>query len=310
LIRWFVNNRGTKALSLLLGILVWYGIQEAISFEVVLTGVDIDVLVDPGWTVIEKSRGSADVVFRGSRSDIRALNRDEVRVVLDARNLTSPGTRTMAVSTDQVRAPPAIRPVTIRPASVSVSVDRESERVVPVRAELSGQPPEGYEAKGAVCLPASVRVIGGSMVLDRIQVVRTQPVELDGRAASFVVDRPLLMPPGPWAFRMEPDHVTVEVSIREHASVRTLSGVPIRILTQAGSKGPAEIVPASVAVTLQGRSEVLDGLGPEDLHAYIVCEALQEGSAYELPVQSRVPAGVRVTAVEPAAVTVRTGIGP
>ena len=167
LIRWFVNNRGTKALSLLLGILVWYGIQEAISFEVVLTGVDIDVLVDPGWTVIEKSRGSADVVFRGSRSDIRALNRDEVRVVLDARNLTSPGTRTMAVSTDQVRAPPAIRPVTIRPASVSVSVDRESERVVPVRAELSGQPPEGYEAKGAVCLPASVRVIGGSMEIGR-----------------------------------------------------------------------------------------------------------------------------------------------
>ncbi|MDZ4200467.1 MAG: CdaR family protein, partial [Kiritimatiellia bacterium] len=177
-------------LALFLSIVVWYGIRAAISFDTLVTDVPIEIQLDEGWTVLERSDETADVRFRGSRGDIRDLNRDQTRIVIDMRGRADAGQQTTRLDLSRIRAPSGVRAVSIRPETLSLSLDREGERQIAVRADLQGAPPEGYEAQQWICTPASVTLRGPMARLEAVDVIRTAVVDLDGRVQSFRVRRP------------------------------------------------------------------------------------------------------------------------
>lgn len=306
------RNWPLRGLAVFLAVVVWYAIRAAISHDTLVTDVPVEIHHDEGWAVLERSDETADIRFRGSRADVRDLIREHVRVVIDGRGQSQAGQKTVRIDPSSVRAPSGVRAISVRPETVTFSLDREGERQVPVRADLQGSLPDGYEVSQWSSTPASVLLRGPMTRVETVETIRTAPIELDGREQSFRVRRSLVPPPQLAAAKFDPDRVQVDVTIlEEYTSSRVLEDVPLSLLTQPGGPAPVWIEPDRVTVTLQGRADVLRRLDASRVLAFVDASPLAESDEVELPVViPPIEGGVRLVSVSPSFARVRTGPAP
>lgn len=302
------HNKRIKAVSLLLAVITWYAIQPVISFESQLSDVPIRVLVDPGWAVLEQSASVADVHFRGSREAMRYLNQEQIEVVVDMRGRAYENAITVPLDLKQVQAPNGLRPAFIRPSELVLSVDQESEKVVPVRVHIQGSPPEGYEMETFSAVPTEVTISGPRLRLNAIDSIRTTPIDLEGRLQSFKLRVGLVPPSHTWRARIEPERVDVEVNLVERAAKSVFEDVRVKALLIPGQWRQAEIEPTHVTVELEGRSELLDPLTPKDFQVFVDCSGLEPGQRSEVPVQVRLPSKIKAASINPSRVGVTVGV--
>lgn len=303
--RSLAHNKGAKLVALFLAVVVWYAIQPSISFETVAGDVPVQVLLDPGWAVLEQSPSTVDVHFRGSREGIRYLSHEEVEVTVDMRGMTDGESITVPLELGDVRAPSAVRPVFIRPSEVTLSVDQEEDRDVPVRVHIQGDPPEGYEVELVRTIPETVTVSGPRQRLDAIEAIRTTPIDMEGRLQSFRLRVGLVSPSRAWTARMDPERVDVDITLVERSA--TVAFEALRIKTVVGARIWRDIIlePTHADVELAGRAELLNALTARDVFVYVDLSGLEPGVEHEAPVRVHVPPRVRVERVEPASIQVR-----
>ena len=296
------TNGGLKLLALILAAICWYLLRDATSFEQEVRDVPVRVLTAQGWAVLDQSVDRVDVLFRGSQQDVRYLNSDQVVVEIDLRDKAVAGSRTIRIEPARIRAPTGARAVMVEPPQVTFSLDVESDKIVPVKADLLGKPADDFEVDKVICSPATVTVHGPKRRLEQVEFVRTDPIELEGRIRSFRVDRGLSKPGESWSARMVPNRVDVTVNIIELSARREFNDVPIGALMSPGSSGAVRTTPSRVRVTMQGRTQLFDVMLKERLQAYVDCGAMKPGQTLDLPVRVPVASGIDVVAIEPAMV--------
>lgn len=303
-------RRWTVALSIVLAAIVWTTIREAISFETVVRDVPIRILTAEGITVLEQSVEEVDIWFRGAQSDLAQLARQNVWIEVPALTASrdEEARQLVDLRPRHVRVAGGARPIRIEPARIAFSVDREGERIVPIRAEFQDAPPEGYDIGAVTCTPAAVRLRGPLSRLEDIEWLRTSPVDLQGRMRSFRVRAAVVPPAGVPSARLDPDRVTVEVVIVEHATQRILEAVPILALLPPGRGCHVEVQPSTVRVTLQGPPGLLERLTLSDVRAFVEPEILMSDRIIQTRILVLPPAGVRVVGLDP--VSAHVGIKP
>jgi len=298
-------NRRIAVLALFLATVVWYAIRAVIRFDAVVSDIPIEILHDEGLAVLDLSDEVVDIRFRGSRSDVRELTREQVRIVIDVRGKPTMGQQTARIEAANVHAPAAVRAISIQPDILTFSLDREGERQIPVRVEYQGTLPDGYEVEQTLCTPASVEIRGPMTRLEAADVVRTAPVDLDGRVQTFRARRPLVAPPGLEASRLDPDRVQIEVAILEHAANHTVDAVPVLLLTPPVGPMPVLLSPKQVSVVLQGRADVLKNMDAGEIRAYVDCSTLSSEDEMELPIRIHLMSGVRLASVTPSSARIQ-----
>lgn len=296
---WFTDHLGKKAIAILLAVITWWTINELTSHEDVLKGVPLVVQLDDGWAVQERSVADVSVLVRGSQNDIRLVDRDRVRVVVDLRGRDMEDTVFVDLMPAMVEGPKSVRPVLVEPSEVRLVLDRERSKQVPVTADILGQPPEGFEVEQVECIPPTVTLQGPERRIDGVTNVRTAGIELDGRLRSFAVNRELMPPSDVWSARLEPPLVRVEVTIVERSMRRDFTDLPVSALLSAGETGSVRFFPDTVRVALKGRADTVTNLTAADIKPFADCSAMVPGSRDDLPVQVPTPAGVDILAIDP-----------
>jgi YbbR domain-containing protein len=305
-----LHNRGLKLAAVALAVITWYAVREATSFESRLQDVRMEILLDEGWAVMDRSVSEVDVLFRGSQGDIRLLDRTQVRVTVDLRGRSKPGTSKIAVHTADVVAPGGARAVYVDPGEVTLTLDREADRLVPVKADIVGELPAGSVVESVSTEPAAVVVHGPERRLEAIDVVSTETIDLAGRLRSFEVSRPIRNPGGTWSARVDPDRVKVRVTIEEHTTQTNLAAVRVAALVPQNRAAAVAIVPPEVSVQLRGPADVIEAMDRASVRAYVDCEALEPGQRLDLPVRLATPPGVEAVAVEPPSVEAEMQFAP
>jgi len=298
------RNKSLIALALILAIICWYGIREITSFEKVIKDVPIRILLDSGWSVHERSASVTDILFRGSREDIGYLNREQVEIVVDLRGKVFDGSRTIVLDPRNVRTPPRTLPVSLRPNVIELSLDREDVKEVPVRLNLAGSLPDGFEIDGQEVRPASVTLSGPSRRLAGVEAVRTAPVPLDGQFETFTVKTSLLQPGTDWTATFIPEEVEVQIELSERVVLAQVEDVPVRVLMEAQSPRMAHVEPALVRVSVRGQAERMQTLVPSDIILHVRAIELEPGVRFVLPVEPVTHRQFRVVDIEPSSVTV------
>jgi YbbR domain-containing protein len=279
-------------------------IRETTSPEQMIRDVPVKITPAAGWAVLDQSVNSVNILFRGSEADLRYLNRDQVSIELDERENSKRGTRTIKLSPDMVACPAGMRAVLVDPMQISVTLDAESDKVVPVKADVEGRPVEDFEIDKIVCVPSNVTIHGPRLRLDQIESVRTEPIGIEGRMRSFSLERGLQKPADNWSARMDPAIIRVDVSIVELSTRRELDGVNVNALMPPGVAGVVHIEPPKVRITLQGRNALISELQREHVMAFVDCSRMKRGESLDLPVRSPVESGIDVSSIDPPVVKV------
>lgn len=308
---WFRNNRGLKIVALLLAVILWYAIREAISSEAMIKNVRLNVVTEDGWAVLDQSVPDVDVLFRGSEEDLRYLNRDQIEVKVNMRGRRSrEGTVVVTLSPDLVKAPTGARAMRVDPNEITLSLDREDDKEVPVKAEVMGTPPEDYEVSKVLCTPATVVVHGPRQRLATVDAVRTDPIDLEGRLRSFTLNRSIVPLGVSWSARVEPATVDVRVSIVQRTARTEIENVRVSALVKPNSRDGVQFWPPTVRVTLSGKTDLIGNLEKDRLLAFVDCSTLERGSRVSLPVRVPVGAGLDVVAIDPPMVSAEIEAAP
>ena len=297
------KEKGLLFLCFLLAFLAWQSIRKTIGFEVPVSNIQVEVDVPEGWAVWEKSVHRVNVLFRGSREDIRYLNNEHLRMVIPVTNPKYGEEIIIKLSDKFIRNPTSAKVVEFSPSEIVIKLDQESERLLPIKASVQGSLPEGLQVDRIVCTPASVRVSGARQILDEMDSIHTIPIDLKDRQTSFKESFPVALPESS-RLEVDPDWVSVEFKLIEHGSIQEIQDLPVQVVCTSGSHRRFEVIPAAVKITIKGQQQKIEQIRADNVLAYVSCTELEENATYDVPVAVNLPAGVHLIKSEPSVVKV------
>jgi len=295
-------------LCFVLAFLAWQGIRSNIGFEVSVSNIVVDVDAPEGWAVWDKSVQKVNVLFRGSREDIRYLNNEQLQVVIPIPEPERGREMVVRLKPKFLKNPTSAnaKVVDFSPDTVVVKLDQEGTKLLPVKATINGSLPEGLEIERMVSTPATVRVTGAKQVLEEMENIHTEPIELKNRQSSFKESVQLDVPQGS-RLAIDPEWVMVEFTLEMRTSTAVLEKIPVRILSAPGEQRMVDVLPQVINVTVRGQQQRLEQIQSVDVFAYVSCMELAESTGYDLQVVVDLPSGVQLVKTEPAVVHVQIG---
>ncbi len=177
------NNLGTKIVSVVIAVVLWVVVLGSRTVEVIK---EIPLEIATGPDLIVANEVPEKIAFRlgGPKAFLRAIldrPEDPIRV-----NLTGAkaGLVTYRFFADNIRLPIGVRVLQVNPTSISVKLEPQRAKEVPVRLELKGQPPEGYQLVKADIVPKTVKIRGPESRVDAITEIPTRSIDLSQMTAN------------------------------------------------------------------------------------------------------------------------------
>lgn len=202
---------GTLLLSFAIASVLWVMAHGTSSIE---RGVDIPVVFSgiPDELVITDQ--TADVVnirVLGSRAALRDVGpaEQEYRIEVSGAN---PGLLVHEVEASLIEVPSGVRITSRSPAVIEVQFERRGRKAVRVRADLEGEPAEGFEITSVEVEPPRVWLTGARRDVLRLSEVVTETVDVNGLAAP--VEREVRLSLGSdhvWMEEQEPVKVRIQL---------------------------------------------------------------------------------------------------
>ena len=178
----------------------------------------------------------AEVVVKGSETDVMAVRRAVVRASLD--DLITYGTLDLPVTLLGADGG-EIAGLEIVPQQVRLNV-RVAESVeeirVPVNVPIRGMPGNGLDVDAVVVSPDVVALRGTRGALANITELTLNPIDVTGHTENMVVDIPLDAPAAGITIA-NADSVRVRVQFHSSVDTRTFVGVPIAVTGKGAFSG-------------------------------------------------------------------------
>lgn len=305
--RWMRHNFWLKILALIIAAVVWL-IGSSRVYEPRNRVVPVNLKLAPGMTVKEITPPTVTVTLAYPREFQGMIDREksEVKVVHNLLETREPGKIVFTLSARDVQRPARVQVVSVSPSRITAEVDRLVEKVLPVKVVYKGAPSSGYRIAGQSVIPPEMRVPGPESLLKKIGAIETEPVNVMGREITFE-ERVRLKPVGPYSDAdLKP--VSVIVILRPELKKWDLPGVQVDLLKGADQAEAIGIEPKKVDLYLKGREDAVEALTAADVKAYVNIVGLPAGS-YELPLQTKLPAGIVLDRATPPIIKVTLGSG-
>ena len=294
------RNLGLKVLAIALASLLWLTVagQHIVerSLRVPLEFRNIPKSLE----IVGNAPDTIDVRVRGSSAVLTRLQPGEIVAVLDVSGART-GSRLFQVRADEVRAPFGVEVTQVVPSTLSLELERSARRRVPINASVDGQPAPGFVIGTKAVEPSSVEVVGPESRVRQITEATTEPVSIKGARARIrdtvnvgVIDSAVHL--------ALPQTAQVTIDIWPAPVEHRVADVPIRWRNLPPGLS-AQLSPNLTSVTVRGTKELVDGLRPYGILAYVDLAGLGAGR-YNLRIQVDQTERFGVDAIDPALVTV------
>lgn len=171
----FQNKIVNIVFSLLVALGLWVYVVGEINPETSqrVSGVEVrfinaGLLADRGLALVDPGTVTADLTLTGQRSDMKALDSEDIRVTADLAELEA-GENTIRL---EVSLPDGIKADQLSPSKVTVQVDTLESRDIKVELVVQGTVPQGTEPGRISLDPETVTVTGAAASLAKVASVQ------------------------------------------------------------------------------------------------------------------------------------------
>lgn len=274
-------------------------LQAARVFNV---GVRVDGTPLFGYVTAQPQVDPSQVTVSGSESAITRIGSVIVPVDVDGKASTQRGVKS-PVALDS--SGQEITGLTFSPLTIQVTVPINlvlSNRLVPVRVPIVGNPAPGYSVDDIKIDPTNVTICcAASALLEAVQSVSTDPVSISGTTSTVITRTQIILPAGVELYPGQSRTITVTVSVRTFNTTWQLSVTP---RVEGLPPGYSSVLsPNSIDLTLSGTFAQFQALRPDDVQSTIDGSTLGAGT-YEITPTVTVPNDITLVSVNPAIITV------
>lgn len=202
---------------------------------------------------------------------------------------------------DRLALPQGIEILQITPEFITVQLDRQVRRHLPITVVVTGEPAVGYEVERLNSEPPSVDVVGPESVVNKLTHLQTNPVDISAATGNFKSTGSLDLDLDGMALSVSTSLVTVGVTLRE--TIETVVFPDIAVTTR---NGPPEVlvVPSEIKITLKGPANGFKTtVSADDFQVYIDLQGLSSG-VYVRPAVINVPVGLMLVDALPKNFTI------
>jgi YbbR domain-containing protein len=218
---WFVG-------SLALAFLIWMTAsaqRDPIEERRLSERATIQFALAENMLIAQVSSDSVALRVRGQRSALSLLTADDITINADLTAL-APGTHQVELTATTRRERVTVDTI---PRQVAVTIELLGSRLVPVRVEIIGEPPPGYEYDAAEYETLEVNVSGAASAVEQVDAavlsldLMAQRSDLTTTARLTAIDLENTVVE---SVTLNPDVVVVTVPVRQRPDVREVSVQP------------------------------------------------------------------------------------
>jgi hypothetical protein len=212
-----------------------------------------------------------------------------------------PGEYLIPVYKKRIPMNAAIKILNIKPAYLSVRLEKKVRKIFQIKVPYTGTPAQGYTALDAVTDPPGVELTGPASVIDSILELKTKPVDLSNVHEGFKKKIPLDLEDS--SVVSSPDLVvTVTVPVEQQLVSKTIENIPILVWN---ADFPVRIEPPGITVSIKGpfdklsKKEILSRI-----YSYIDLKGMKPG-IYVRHAYINIPVDLIMTDANPQVFTIK-----
>lgn len=278
------DNIGLKLLALLIAFLMWFVVMNYEDGVVTKTISGIPVEMINGDSIIANGNlynvtdgESVEIIVRGPRSIVENLEANDFVATADLSHLSVTNSTTIDVITNSNIPNSSAKKLTITPVNqyVTLSIEEESEKSIPVRVITTGDAEEGYAPGSPVPTPNMVTVTGPESVLANIVEARAV-VDISGAKEDIVKIVNLGCIDG-YGSAVQKDNISLSAStVSVNVPIYQTKTVNINVNTAGKLKdgyGIKAINYEPSSIVIAGTPENLESIDSIDINDVIVTDA-------------------------------------
>jgi YbbR domain-containing protein len=294
-----VENKGLKALSLLLAVLLFIVSRQPV-IDLRAPGVPIEYRgLSPGVKIVSGAEQTVSVRLSGPRDIVRSLTPNQLRVIADLSG-KEPGERAVQLRVDESSLPDNVEVVQIEPSSIRIKLEPNVTKRVSVKDHLKGEIAEGREIYSVKLNPSEVEIEGPQSLVDKIDRVLTETVRVDGKSADFQTSVEIEIPQDSFQVK-NPGPIELSVVIGEKRLQRRFANMPVRWLDKSAT---GRLLTKTVQIEVSGPKSAVEALRADDLHVEIKTTGLPPDVSSVTP-QVQLPANIEIRNIIPREVKVK-----
>ena len=240
-------------------------------------------------TPAEEYPGKIKVSIWGHSNSIGSIGEDDISAFIDISNYKTDGIYRIPIQTKLSGAVSPLGTIEISadPAILSLKLETNVQKQVPVTLSLKGIPADGYEVTESTLDPAAVEIAGPKTLVEKVEDLATEPLSIEGRTngfsgtAAILNDNPLISITG----KAQVQHT---VKISETITHKQFDNIPIyfikpnRDFSITGDKRTGSI-------EVQGPKKLVEAWTPPENILTVSCETITEQGVYTLAVEPVLP---------------------
>ena len=185
---WLFKNWTAKLVSLILAVGLWYYAVGEESIEVTRT-LPVEIkLGNEKMSIVGKPSRVIVVTLQAPRSLLSNLATEELKAEHLIKKVETPGDYSFRLEPSEIQLPSEkIRVVRIDPETIQVKVDEIIVKKLGIEPDFLGDPAIGYRLDPSkVQLDPRVALVEGpKSQLEKVEKIKTQPIDAVGRVRSF-----------------------------------------------------------------------------------------------------------------------------
>lgn len=267
------RNLGVLILLFFIGVgifLLWpyASIQEADIF------IPVDSEKIPEGLIITNAPFTGiEVHVRGPKSIIRTFSDLKIQYTIDLSGVNI-GVNVIPIHQAQISLPNGISILKINPDWITVKVENEIKKKLPVNISLTGKPAKGFMVVGLKAEPMSVILRGSEDTLGQMDKVSTKPINIKGLSGSFKKEVALDLVQN-LKLVDSSKIILANVFIKERLTTKTFDNIPVQ---GDGSLYVYRITPPAITIKVKGPVNMIEKLfGSNGVQVYVDLKGLKPG---------------------------------
>jgi YbbR domain-containing protein len=294
-----IENKGLKALSLLLAVLLFVVSRQPVV-DMRMMGVPIEYRgLSPGVKIVGDAEQTVSLRLSGPRDIVRSLTPNQLLVIADLSG-KEPGERVIQLKVDEDFLPDNVKVAQIEPASIRIKLEPTVKKLVRVEAKFGGKVAEGREIYNVKLNPGEVEIEGPQSMVDKIESLLTETVNMDGRRGDFQTSVEVEIPQDSSQVKI-PGRIELSVKIGEERLLRRFATAPVRWLDRAAT---GRLLTKTVQLEVFGPKSAVEALRADDLRVEVKTTGLPPNVTSVTP-QVQLPTNIEIRNIIPREVRVK-----
>ena len=172
------KNIWLKLASLILATALWIFVILSGRTEIIMDVPVVYTGLKPQLDMMDSPK-KVNVSIEGQGSLLKNIRRREIRAVIDLSE-TKSGRSFFTLTKENFELPKTLLLTSIDPETISVMIESELRKNIPVKPVIVGRPEKGFTIFEIKVVPENIVVEGPKSLVRKIYSVKTEPIDING----------------------------------------------------------------------------------------------------------------------------------